>query len=151
MNRKSSVWTMLLSAGVAVSLTACGGGAERAGTPAPSGGEPSRTAAGQGQEAAAEPIELRVSGFKTGSELGAMNELNEKFMKEHPGIRVTYEGMPGNQFEDFIKTRFAAGDASDVIMLHPGLKEVIPYGDAGYLLDLANEPWIADFSPSSRK
>ncbi|GGD56238.1 ABC transporter substrate-binding protein [Paenibacillus nasutitermitis] len=75
--------------------------------------------------------------------------MNERFMKENPGIKVTYEGMPGNQFSDFIKTRLAARDASDVIMLHPGLKEVVGYGKAGYLLDLSNEVWISNFSPAS--
>ncbi|UKS27950.1 extracellular solute-binding protein [Paenibacillus sp. HWE-109] len=92
--------------------------------------------------------ELKVSGFKSGSELGAIPEINDKFMKENPDIKVTYEGMPGGQFSDYIKTRLAAGDASDVIMLHPG-SEVVKYAKAGYLKDLSSEPWIQTFTKST--
>jgi raffinose/stachyose/melibiose transport system substrate-binding protein len=138
MKRKTSgfIFSFLLS--ISIALTGCGGSSSS------EAGE-----GGSGSTSAEHTIELKVTGYKSGSELGAIPELNEKFMKENPGIIVTYEGMPGNQFKDFIKTRFVAGDASDVIMLHPGLTETIPYGEAGYLLDLSSEPWIERFSPSS--
>jgi raffinose/stachyose/melibiose transport system substrate-binding protein len=94
-------------------------------------------------------IRLRVSGYKSGSEIGAIPQLNEKFMHENPNIKVIYEGMPGMQFNEFIKTRFAVNDASDVIMLHPGLTEISKYAKSGYILDLTDEPWMKVFSPSA--
>lgn len=90
-------------------------------------------------------VTLKVSGYKSGAELGAIPDLNEKFMSENPDIKVVYEGMPGTQFKEFLKARFASNDAADVIMIHPGLSDVIAYGKAGYLYDLSGEPWISNY------
>lgn len=134
---------------LAVALSACGGKNESGASSSPS----SKAAASPTQNASAsdKEVTLKVSGFKSGTEIGAIPELNEKFMSENPGIKVVYEGMPGGQFKEFIKTRFAAGDASDVILMHPGLSDIISYGKAGYLMDIANEPWISNFSEASLK
>lgn len=153
MKRKGFV-VLALALIIAMTLSACGGNKENGASPS-SSDTPSQAAetASQSPDASASPdnVTLKVSGFKSGSELGAIPELNEKFMSENPSIKVVYEGMPGGQFKDFIKTRFAAGDASDVILMHPGLSDVISYGSAGYLMDLAGEPWIANFTAASLK
>ncbi|QGQ98043.1 extracellular solute-binding protein [Paenibacillus psychroresistens] len=93
-------------------------------------------------------VKLRVSGFKSGSEIGAIPQINEQFMKENPTIKVTYEGMPGAQYSEFIKSKFATNDASDVIMLNPGISSVGSYSKAGFIRDLSDQPWIKDFTPS---
>ncbi|MCM3747027.1 extracellular solute-binding protein [Paenibacillus pasadenensis] len=150
MSKKGSA--AALTAALALALTACSSGSgnnpgntDKGASPAPSA--PAASAQPEPQEA----VTLKVTGFKSGSELGALPELNDKFMKENPDIKVEYEGMPGGQFKEFIKTRFASNDASDVIMLHPGLSEVISYGKAGYLYDLTAEPWISNFTEASLK
>ncbi|MCU6711041.1 extracellular solute-binding protein [Paenibacillus sp. J5C_2022] len=134
-------------------VTACGGGNTGGGNGEPSNESGTNSAAGQKPEASkpAEPVTLKVAGYKSGAELGAIPELNEKFMKENPDIKIVYEGMPGGQFRDFLKARFAANDASDVIMIHPGLSDVIAYGNAGYLMDLSGESWIGSFTEASLK
>ncbi|WP_256759306.1 ABC transporter substrate-binding protein [Cohnella sp. WQ 127256] len=133
-------------------LSACGGkNNETTEASAPASGTAPASQSTEPSASPAEVVELKVTGYKSGTELGAIPELNEKFMKENPGIKVKYEGMPGGQFKEFIKTRFAAGDASDVILMHPGLSDVISYGKAGYLLDLAGESWISNFSEASLK
>lgn len=146
-----------LSVLMAASLGACGGneknnaangGSASASAPSASASEAAGTAAPGGK---GEQTELKVTGFKSGAELGAIPELNDKFMQENPDVKVVYEGMPGGQFKEFIKTRFAASDASDVIMLHPGLSNVIAYGKAGYLYDMSGESWIGNFTEASLK
>jgi len=94
-------------------------------------------------------ITLKVSGYKSGAEAGALPDLNEKFMKDNPDIKVVYEGMPGGQYKEFLKARFAANDAADVVMIHPGLSDAVAYGKAGYLQDLSGEAWISNFTDAS--
>ncbi|MFD0693162.1 ABC transporter substrate-binding protein [Paenibacillus sp. GCM10027628] len=131
-----------------VVLSGCGGQKEAATpTPTPKSSEKAE-ASSKPADQPKKVVELKVSGFKSGSELGSIPEINDKFMKENPEIKVTYEGMPGGQFADYIKTRLAAGDASDVIMLHPG-SEVVKYAKAGYLMDLSGEPWVQTFTKST--
>ena len=96
-----------------------------------------------------EIIKLRVGGFKAGSEIGAIPELNEQFMLENPSIKVIYEGMPGAQYTKYIKGKFAINDAPDVIMLHPGGEEVGSYAKVGFIRDLSDEPWTTAFTPSA--
>ncbi|WP_188989431.1 ABC transporter substrate-binding protein [Paenibacillus nasutitermitis] len=106
--------------------------------------------ASQEQTPTVEPlpvIELRVAGYKSGSEIGAIPELNERFMKENPNIKVIYDGMPGVQFSKQLRNQFAMNEAPDVIMLHPGLDEVGGYSKAGFIRDLSDEPWISKFTP----
>ncbi|WP_256759055.1 ABC transporter substrate-binding protein [Cohnella sp. WQ 127256] len=93
---------------------------------------------------------LNISGFKSGSELGTIPELNDKFMRENPGIKVIYEGMPGNLYNTYIETRFAAGDAADVVMLHSGA-EMSRYAKAGFLMDIGDEDWLNGFTPDALK
>lgn len=161
MNRNGKLLGILLVAMMLV-LAACGGNNGNKGTNGNEGNTGSSNVNESGNNNASgsknqeEPpsgqqVELKVSGFKSGTELGAIPELNEKFMSENPDIKVVYEGMPGGQFKEFLKARFSANDASDVIMIHPGLPEVIAYGKAGYLLDLSGEAWINNFTEASLK
>lgn len=137
--------TAALGLSLLLLTAACGGNNSPAGE---SGATP-------GQESvkppAGEQVELKVSGFKSGAELGAIPELNDKFMADNPDIKVVYEGMPGSQFKEFLRARFAANDAADVLMIHPGLAEVVAYGNAGYLMDLSGEPWIGNFTEAALK
>lgn len=159
MGKKGLVKKLSLAASVSVavlSLAACGsnngnGDSAANGTGTATASQTAPTPSASPGASGGEQVTLKVTGFKSGSELGALPELNDKFMKENPNIKVVYEGMPGGQYKEFIKTRFAASDASDVIMLHPGLSDVISYGKAGYLYELNAEPWIASFTDASLK
>lgn len=147
MNRKNVMVAIMLT--VFLLLAACSGNGNK-GTNA--GESVNATKTPESTKApVVEQVELKVTGFKSGTELGAIPELNEKFMKDNPNIKVVYEGMPGGQFKDFLKARFASNDASDVIMLHPGLSDIITYGKAGYLLDLSGEQWITNYTEASLK
>jgi len=102
-------------------------------------------------DAAADPhpiIKLKVAGFKAGSEIGAIPEINRRFMEENPTIKVSYEGMPGAQFSRYIKGKLAVDDAPDVIMFHPGA-EVSAFSESGFIRDLSGEPWLSRFLPSA--
>ncbi|MCD9023643.1 ABC transporter substrate-binding protein [Cohnella silvisoli] len=151
--RKPLLIVLVLMLCVSSLLSACGGNKNNNASTSTSA---SPTESAKASEASASPeaskpaeqVELKVSGYKSGAEIGAIPELNEKFMKENPDIKVTYEGMPGAQYKDFIKTRLVAGDASDVMLLHPGA-EIVDYAKAGYLMDLSGEPWVPDFTVSA--
>ncbi|WP_309119982.1 extracellular solute-binding protein [Paenibacillus sp.] len=145
-----------LLTGMSLLLAACsgasGGGTGDAGGDGTTASAENGSGSNRGGAAdSGEKVTLKVSGFKSGSELGAIPEINESFMEANPNIEVVYEGMPGTQFKEFLKARFAANDASDVIMIHPGMSDVIAYGKAGYLLDLSGEPWIGNFTEASLK
>ncbi|MFC5403489.1 ABC transporter substrate-binding protein [Cohnella soli] len=154
--KQKGLGLLAVSAMLALTLSACGGKNNDEGSSASASNKPSSSASSSPSDASpsappAENVVLKVTGYKSGTELGAIPELNEKFMKENPNIKVEYEGMPGAQFKDFIKTRFAAGDASDVIMLHPGLSELLQYGQAGYLMDISGEPFLSNFTQAALK
>lgn len=150
--RSSCLMLMLLTM---LLLSACGGNnGGGAGDPskAPANNEGASEAgklSEQETKGKEEQIVLKVSGYKSGSETGAIIDLNDKFMEENKDIKVVYEGMPGSQYKEFLKARFAANDAADVVMLHPGLSDAIAYGKAGYLQDLSGEPWIANFTDAA--
>lgn len=148
--KRSALLLLSLALALVAVLSACGGNGGNGAAESPQGSSaaPASSEASAPPEKPAEQVELTVSGFKSGAEIGAIPELNEKFMRENPDIKIAYEGMPGGQYIDFIKTRLVAGDASDVMMLHPGA-EIFNFAKAGYLLDLSAEPWVQDFTPSA--
>ncbi len=144
-------WIAMLTA-LMLLLAACSG--NNGGGTSTNGGKATNTAsptteANKEKPTAGTQVTLKVSGYKSGTEAGALPELNDKFMEENPGIKVVYEGMPGGQYKEFLKARFAANDAADVILIHPGLSDAIAYGKAGYLQDLSSEPWISNFTDSA--
>ncbi|WP_214628945.1 ABC transporter substrate-binding protein [Paenibacillus agaridevorans] len=152
MNRKSRGLAGLLAMlAMLLVIAACSG--NNGGNGSNNGGNQPQTDGNDSNKPtpAASVVELKVTGFKSGAELGALPDLNEKFMQENQDIKVVYEGMPGSQFKEFLKARFSANDASDVIMIHPGLSDVIAYGKAGYLMDLSGESWIKNFTEASLK
>lgn len=134
-------------------LSACGGNKNEAESPSASA---SPSATQQASESAAQPeaqgdsIKLTAFGFKAGAEIGAMDELNAKFEAENPGITVEYEGKPGAEYVALAKTRFASGDAADIVMMHPGA-EIAPYAEAGQIVDLTNEPWASEIADKAKE
>ena len=51
-------------------------------------------------ESTGEQVELKVFGFKTGAEEGAIPELIEQFNKENPDIKVVYEGISNDEIAE---------------------------------------------------
>ena len=82
---KKTLGILLAAAMLAAALAGCGGGAASASVPA---GNPGPAPA---STPAADPVQLSFFGFKTGGEIGALEELIAKFNAENPDIVVSYD------------------------------------------------------------
>ena len=64
-----------------------------------------------------------------------IEEILSDFMKENPGIRVSYESLKGNEYYEALGKRFDAGKGDDVFMVnHDVLMEM---QSRGQLVDLS--------------
>lgn len=118
-------------------LAGCGG------SPAPS--TPSSQPGPQSQAQPAEPVELTFFGFKTGGEIGALEDLIAKFNTENPDIHVTYEGISnGGGYQDVLTTRLASGQGDDVFLANPNYLGKLQ--EAGYVEDLSSMAVVGNYS-----
>lgn len=93
----------------------------------------------------AEPVELKVFGFKTGAEEGAIPELIEQFNAENPDIHVVYEGISNaGGYQDVLTARLASGQGDDVFFANPNYLAQLQ--EAGYTENLSDMPVVADYS-----
>ncbi len=140
---------MLLAAGMAVtSLAGCQKTEEPAAqTTAATAQTKAETEANEETKAPAEgAVELKVFGFKTGAEEGAIPELIEKFNAENPDIKVVYEGISNaGGYQDVLTARLASGQGDDVFFANP---DYLPrLQEAGYTENLADLPVVEKYSP----
>ena len=116
--RRTAAWFMA-AAMVMGSLAGCGQKAAPETTAAQtSEAKKEETAAAEETKAEAEStgeqVELKVFGFKTGAEEGAIPELIEQFNKENPDIKVVYEGISNaGGYQDVLTARLASGQGDD--------------------------------------
>lgn len=97
-------------------------------------------------EATADVTNLKMFGFKTGAEEGAIPELVEAFNTMHPEILVTYEGISNaGGYSDILKTRLASGQGDDLFFANPSYIEQLL--QAGYVVDLKDLDVIDEYSP----
>lgn len=141
---------VILAAGMAASsLAGCGNktGASPGTKTAPAQeGSPPET----GRETAPKPtgdgVELKVFGFKTGGEEGAIPDLIEKFNSENPDIHVVYEGISNSGgYQDVLTARLASGQGDDVFFANPDYLPQLQ--TAGYTGDLSQMPVVSSYSP----
>ncbi|MFR2855195.1 extracellular solute-binding protein [Hungatella sp.] len=122
--RRTAAWFMA-AAMVMGSLAGCGQKAAPETTAAQnSEAKKEETAASEETKAEAEStgeqVELKVFGFKTGAEEGAIPELIEQFNKENPDIKVVYEGISNaGGYQDVLTARLASGPGDDVFFANP--------------------------------
>lgn len=65
--------------------------------------------------------------------------LAEKYMKEHAGVTITFNGLPGESYAQTIRTQLQGGNASDVFFSAPGSGEaysILPLAKAGLIVPL---------------
>jgi raffinose/stachyose/melibiose transport system substrate-binding protein len=145
----SKKFYLILSALVAFSmlLAACGGGAS---PEEPAGGEP----------AAAEPVTLRVLVHQNPPMVEFMEGFNERFEDAHPNITVDMSVVNANDLSTVTQTRLTANDVDVIDMFgftnaaQPYMKNVDPPNwqtliEAGYLLDISDQPFLANYYPAS--
>ena len=90
----------------------------------------------------AEPVTLEFYHW-FGADIGEtlIKEINDRFHAEYPNITVEFETADTDTYEQVMTTRLSANDAPDVFGVFPGTK-FHPQAEAGYLMDLSNEPWV---------
>lgn len=142
--------SVLLAAGMVVSsLAGCGSKADSApaSTAATTAAQTeAKTEAPKAEEKPAEAVELKVFGFKTGAEEGAIPELIEKFNSENPDIKVVYEGISNaGGYQDVLTARLASGQGDDVFFANPNYLAQLQ--EAGYTEDLSDMPVVGNYSP----
>lgn len=145
---------LILSVLVAFSmlLVACGSSSEA--TQAPGGG--------QSQPPAAEKVTLRVLVHQNPPMVTFMEEFNQKFQEKNPNITVDMAVVNANDLSTVTQTRLTANDVDVVDMFgfanaaQPYMKNVDPPNwqtliEAGYLLDISDQPFVKNYDASAIK
>ena len=73
-----------------------------------------------------------------------IEEILSDFMKENPGIRVSYESLKGNEYYEALGKRFDAGKGDDVFMVNHDV--LLEMQSRGQLMDLSGLKTIQDYS-----
>ena len=151
MRKRKAAAYFMAAAMVAGTLAGCGQKAAPETTAAPATAE--TTAAEKKEEATtaapaekpAEQVELKVFGFKTGAEEGAIPALIEQFNQENPDIKVVYEGISNaGGYQDVLTARLASGQGDDVFFANPNY--LAQFQEAGYIEDLSDLPVVENYS-----
>jgi len=66
------------------------------------------------------------------------------FEKANPSIKIQVQNIDTTQYEQVLQTRLVAGDAPDIVASHGGSETFIHEIQAGYFVDLSNQPWVAN-------
>lgn len=129
LRRPAAVIAGALAVGLA--LTACSSSSE---TPAATDGSGEKTV-------------LKVYGWKGGgTELANIAEINAAFSAANPDIDLQYEFVPANDaYIQRVQPELLAGEGADVFMTDP--TKVADWGQAGYLMDLSDQPWVSNVRP----
>lgn len=77
-----------------------------------------------------------------------LKEMTAAFSKAHPDINIDLEIVP-NDSMTVLKTRMSSGQAPDIIQLQ-SYANVFEFANAGWLLNLTNEPVIAKVLPNTK-
>ncbi len=94
---------------------------------------------------ASDPVQLTFFGFKTGGEIGALEDLVAEFNEQNPDIVVTYEGLSnGGGYQDVLTTRLASGAGDDIFLANPNYLGKLQ--DAGYVEDLSEMAVVSNYS-----
>jgi len=74
------------------------------------------------------------------------------FERAYPDIRVEARFLPGD-YGAVLQTQLHANNIPDVFLTYPGngyTASVIPLAKAGYLMDLAGQPWVNRLQPAAK-
>lgn len=77
-----------------------------------------------------------------------IEEIISEFMKENPGIRISYESLKGNAYYNALEKRMAAGKGDDVFMVNHDI--LLELKNQGLVADLSGLGTISNFTESMR-
>ena len=115
----------LVSLALVLLLTACGGGGN------------------------ASTVTLKYLNWNKSDVGPQFDQVVSQFEVANPGIKITIENVDTAQYEQVLQTRFAGGDAPDIIASHGGttFQQEVKAGD---FLDLSDQPFVANELASSK-
>jgi len=154
--RKTLAFALAVLMVLGLLLSACGTSATQA--PASQG---SQTEATQ-PAAAAENVTLKILVHQNPPMVDFMTKFNDDFMARHPNIKVDMAVVNANDLSTVTQTRLTANDVDIVDMFgfanaaQPYMKNVDPPNwqtliEAGYLMDLSDQPFIKNYDESAIK
>ena len=151
MRKYMKSWLALGTAAmVAAGLTGCSGSKEAPATEAPktettaeAAADKTEAAAGTTEEKKELEGELEIVTNANEQTYNAVNEILEQFMKENPGVKISYTTQ-GSDYEQLMKARMASNDLPDIFVTHGW--SVVRYSE--YLRPLNDQPWFSQIEPS---
>lgn len=66
--------------------------------------------------------------------------LAERYMETHPDVKITFNPLPNDSYDQTIRTQLQAGNAPDVLVTSPGSghgRGILPLSEAGFLEPLS--------------
>ena len=142
--------SLVLSASILLSLalTGCGNKEVAQSADSKQATQQEATQAKQEETAKQEPVTIKFTHYQSeGQE--TFTQIVKKFEEANPNIKVEADLSGGDQYVTIQQTKFAAGEAADVIGVHPGLSRAITFAKAGYLEELTNETFMKDVDPGA--
>lgn len=150
--RKKIIFSIVVLMFLSMLLSACGSSA----TPAPAGEE------GPQAPAAAEKVTLRVLVHQNPPMVAFMEAFNQKFSEKYPNVTVDMSVVNANDLSTVTQTRLTANDVDVVDMFgfanaaQPYMKNADPPNwqtliDAGYLLDISDQPFVKNYYEAAIK
>jgi raffinose/stachyose/melibiose transport system substrate-binding protein len=150
--RKTIIFLIVALMLLSMLLSACGSPA----TPAPAGEE------GPQAPAAAEKVTLRVLVHQNPPMVAFMEAFNQKFSEKYPNVTVDMSVVNANDLSTVTQTRLTANDVDVVDMFgfanaaQPYMKNADPPNwqtliDAGYLLDISDQPFVKNYYEAAIK
>ncbi|MFW6600228.1 ABC transporter substrate-binding protein [Propionibacteriaceae bacterium Y2011] len=106
---------------------------------------PGANTGGEGGESSG-PVTITV-GTLTATGSSAMDNAAAEFSKANPDITVELVKIPGDQYQQQMRTRVGAGTAPDVIAVFPGngsAMSMMQLQQGNFLTDLSGREWVAD-------
>jgi raffinose/stachyose/melibiose transport system substrate-binding protein len=84
-------------------------------------------------------------------EAQTMQEINEMFSEENPGVTVELQSIPPNEYEQVMATRFASGTPPDALVVFGGGSMRQNLVKEGYLADLSEEEWVSRLTDTAKE
>jgi raffinose/stachyose/melibiose transport system substrate-binding protein len=155
--RKSFLFSIAILMVAGLLLAACAAPATQA-PEAPQGNESAATQ----PPAAAEDVTLKVLVHQNPPMVEFMEAFNQKFSEKHPNVTVDMSVVNANDLSTVTQTRLTANDVDVVDMFgfanaaQPYMKNVDPPNwqtliEAGYLLDLTDQPFVKNYDEATIK
>ncbi len=84
---------------------------------------------------------LRIMHYQKEAKQAYIN-MFDRFMEENPDIVIEYDLTGGDEYRSLLRKRFLANEPIDIVGVHPGVTEAVPYAQSGYLLDLTGRSFL---------